>query len=57
VGTNKTKMSRIALAQAIASMETARKETDPIGALRDWRVQIAQQIIRPAGPGKKAKKP
>lgn len=47
------KTNRVALAQAIASMETARKKTDPLGALRDWRVQILQHIIRPAGKPKK----
>lgn len=57
MGTKKSKMTQTALAAAVASMEATRQQTDPLGALRDWRVQIAQQIIRPAAAGKKGKKP
>lgn len=47
-------MTKTALAQAIESMETVRKQVDPFGALREWRLKIAQQIIRPAGKARRS---
>lgn len=35
------------LAQAVAQLDATRARTNPIRALRDWRVQAAQTFIRP----------
>jgi len=47
-------MNRSALAQAIAQMETVRDQTGTLSALREWRVRMAQLIIRPARKARKS---